>query len=78
MNPGMSVHFAAGAISGFTSVMSKKREVLGLDSLKGNILCSPSLSEETINQGPNTPISTTHAWICEELKDPGTPPKVVL
>ena len=29
--------------------------------------------EETINQGPNTPIPTKHALICEELKDPGIP-----
>ena len=53
------------------------REVLGLNPLGGNILCSPSPSEETINRGPNTPIPTTHALICEELKDPGIPPKVV-
>ena len=53
------------------------REVLGLNPLGGNILCSPSPSEETINRGPNTPIPTTHALICEELKDSGIPPKVV-
>ena len=53
------------------------REVLGLNPLGDNILCSPSLLEETINRGPNTPIPMTHALICEELKDPGIPPKVV-
>ena len=52
-------------------------EVPGSNSLGGNILCSPSPSEETINRGPNTPIPTTHALICEELKDPGIPLKVV-
>ena len=35
--------------------------------------CSSSPSEETINRGPNTPIPTMHALICEELKDPGIP-----
>ena len=53
------------------------REVLGSNPLRGNILCSPSPSEETINRGPNTSIPTTHALICEELKDPGIPSKVV-
>ena len=53
-------------------------EVLGLNLLGGNILCSSSPSEETINQGPHTPIPMTHALICEELKDPGIQPKVVL
>ena len=55
------------------------REVPGLNPLGGNILCSPSPSEETINRGHNTPIPSTHALICEELKelDPGIPPKVV-
>ena len=53
------------------------QEVPGLNPLGGNILCSPSPSEETINRGPNTPIPTTHALICEELKDPGIPLKVV-
>ena len=53
------------------------REVLGSNPLGGNILCSPSPSEETINRGPNTPIPTTHALICEELKETGSPPKVV-
>ena len=53
------------------------REVLGLNHPRGNKLCSPSPSEETINRGPNTPSPTTHALICEELKDPGIPPKVV-
>ena len=60
------------------------REVLGSNPLGGNILlhfcnilCSPSPSEETINRGPNTPIPTMHALICEELKDHGIPPKVV-
>ena len=52
-------------------------EVLGSNPLGGNILYSPSPSEETINRGPNTPIPTMHALICEELKDPGIPPKVV-
>ena len=47
------------------------REVLGSNPLGGNILCSPSLSEETINRGPNNPIPTKHALICEESKDPG-------
>ena len=54
------------------------REVPGSNPLGGNILCSPSPLEETINRGPNTPIPTTHELICEELKDPGIPPKVVL
>ena len=53
------------------------REVLGSNPLGGNILCSPSPSEEIINRGPITPIPTTHALICEKLKDPGIPPKVV-
>ena len=53
------------------------REVPGSNPLGGNILCSPSPSEGTINRGPNTPIPTTHALIFEELKDPGIPPKVV-
>ena len=52
------------------------QEVLGSNPLGSNILCSPSPSEETINRGPKTPIPTTHALICEELKDPGIPPKV--
>ena len=43
----------------------------------GQHLCSPTSSEETINRGLNTPIPTTHVLICEELKDPGIPPKVV-
>ena len=46
------------------------REVPGSNSFGGNILCNPSPSEETINRGPNTPIPTTHALICRELKDP--------
>ena len=54
------------------------RKVPGLNPLGANILCSPSPSEETINRGPNSLIPTTHALICEELKDPGIPPKVVL
>ena len=37
------------------------REVLGSNPLEGKILCSPSLSEETINQGPNTPIPMMNA-----------------
>ena len=50
----------------------------GFDPLgPGNFLCSPSPSEETKNQGPNIPIPTMQALICEELKDPGTPPKVI-
>ena len=49
------------------------REVTGSNPLGGNNLCSPSPSEETINRGPNTPILTTHALICEKLKDPGIP-----
>ena len=53
------------------------REVPGSNPLGGNILCSPSPLEETINRGPNTAIPTTHALICKELKDPGIPPKVV-
>ena len=40
-------------------------EVLGSNPLRGNILYSPSPWEETINQGPNTPISMMHALICE-------------
>ena len=53
------------------------REVLGSNPLGGNILCSPSPLKETINRGPNTPITTTHALICEELKDPCITPNVV-
>ena len=53
------------------------QEVPGSNPLGGNILCSPSPSEVTITRGPNTPIPTTHAFICEELKDPGIPLKVV-
>ena len=45
------------------------REVPGSNLLGGNILCSPSPSEETINRGPNTPIPSMHALIGEELKD---------
>ena len=44
------------------------REVPGSNPLGGNILCSSSLSEKTINRGPNTPIPTTHVLICEELR----------
>ena len=54
------------------------REVPALNPLGGNILCSPSPLEETIDLGPNTPPPTMHAFICEELKDPGIPPKMVL
>ena len=39
----------------------------------GQQFVQPSLSEETINQDPNTPLPTTHALICE--KDPGIQPK---
>ena len=53
------------------------REVLVSNPLGGNILCSPSPSEEIINLSPNTPIPITRALICEELKDPGIQPKVV-
>ena len=53
------------------------REVPGSNPLGGYILCSPSPLEETINRGPDTLIPTTHALVCEELKDPGIPPKVV-
>ena len=53
------------------------RGVLGSNPRGDNILGSPSPSEETINLGPNTSIPTTHVLICEELKDPGIPPKVV-
>ena len=49
----------------------------GFESPQGNILCSPSPSEETINRGPNTPIPTMHSLTCEELKDPDITPKVV-
>ena len=49
----------------------------GFESTQGQHLCSPSPSEETINRGLNTPIPTTHALACEELKDPGIPLKVV-
>ena len=52
-------------------------EVPGLIPLGGNNLCSPSPSEAAINQGPNTPNPTMHALICEELKDPGIPLKVI-
>ena len=48
----------------------------GFESLGSNILCSPNPSEETINRGPNTSISTTHALITKELKDLGIPLKV--
>ena len=54
------------------------QEVLGSNPLGGNILCSHGPLEETINRGPDTPIPTTHALICEELTDPGIIPKVVL
>ena len=53
------------------------QEVPGSNPLGGNILCSPSLSDETINRCPNTSIPETHALICEELKVPGIPPMVV-
>ena len=39
------------------------------------MLCSHSPSEETINQGHKTAIPSTHALICDELKDPGIPLK---
>ena len=52
-------------------------KVPGSNPLWGNILCSPSPLEETINRGPNTPILMMHALTCEESKDPGFPPKVV-
>ena len=48
----------------------------GFESLGGNILCSPSPLEETVNQGPNTSIPNTQALICKELKDPDIPLKV--
>ena len=51
------------------------REVPGSNPLGGNNLCSPSPLEETLNRGPNSPIHTMHALICEELKDPSIPPK---
>ena len=57
--------------------LSGMQEVPSLNPLGGNILCSPIPSEETINRGPNTPIPSMHALICEELKDPGITPKVV-
>ena len=44
------------------------RDVLGSNPFRGNNLCSSSPSEETINGVLNTPILTTHALICEELK----------
>ena len=50
----------------------------GFESPKGQHLCSPSHSEETINRGPNFPIPKTHALTFEKLKDPGIPLKVVL
>ena len=53
------------------------QEVLGSNTLGGNILFSPSPLEETVNRGTNTPISTIHALISEELKDPGISSKVV-
>ena len=53
------------------------REVPSSNPHRVNILCSRSPSEETINRGPNTPIPTMHTLICEELKDPGIPPKMV-
>ena len=37
------------------------REVQGSNPLGGNILCSPSLLEETINRGPNIPIPKRHS-----------------
>ena len=49
----------------------------GFQSPRGQHLCSPSPLEDTINRGPNTPNPMMHAYICEELKDPGIPPKVV-
>ena len=57
--------------------LSGIQEVLGSNPLEGNILCTPSPSEETINRGSNTHIPTTHALCCEESKYPGTPPKAV-
>ena len=39
------------------------------------MLCSHSPSEETINRGHKTAIPSTHALICDELKDPGIPLK---
>ena len=53
------------------------REVPSSNHLGGNILCSPIPSKEIINRGPNTLIPATHALICDELNDPGIPPKVV-
>ena len=57
--------------------LSGMQEVSGSNPLGGNILCNPTPSEKTINRSPNNAIPTTHALICEELKDPGNSPKVV-
>ena len=48
------------------------REVSGSNPLGGNILCSPSPSEETINECPYTLIPMMHALICEELTEGGS------
>ena len=60
-----------------TQKETKQFAFVGSNPLGDNNLCSPSPSEETITRGPNTPIPTTHALICEEFKDPGIPPKMV-
>ena len=57
--------------------LSGMREVPGSNPLRSNILCSPRLSEETINRGPNNLVPKTRSLTCEELKDPGIPSKVV-
>ena len=53
--------------------VAPEQEVLCSNPLEGNLVCSPSPSEETINRDPYTPSPTTHALICEESKDPGIP-----
>ena len=71
------IFIAAGQAAIYITVQVTRGRCRVRIPLGGNILSSPSPSEETINRGPNTPIPTTHALICEELKDPGIPPKMV-
>ena len=72
-NPSSDPPTLGGSCSIVVQCLPGMREVLGSNPLRGNILCSPSPSEETINRSPNTSIPTTHALICEELKDPDLP-----
>ena len=73
--------YQVGAEKGSCSIVVQRlpgmRDVPGSNPLGGNLLCSPRLLEETINWDPDTPIPTTHALICEELKDSGITLKAV-